>query len=227
MATDVSSESALLFDLDGVLVDSYLPITGCINHVLEEHELPRRPPESLRRFIGPPLGLAFAEMTGTAPDSPLVASCLAAYRSRYAVVSLRETTVVPGIADVVDGLAGQFRLAVATSKPLAYAEPLLEVLGLRYLFTTVSGPDVTGETEGKAQTIAKALAALGHPTRSLMIGDRSFDIVGARTHALPSIGVTWGIGDREELECAGADVIIDAPGELPGVAIRLLNGAQR
>jgi len=222
----MSSESALLFDLDGVLLDSYLPITGCINHVLEEHALPRRAPESLRRFIGPPLGLAFAEMTGAAPNSPLVTSCLAAYRSRYRAVSLRETTVMPGVADVLERLAGQFRLAVATSKPLAYAEPLLEVLGLRHLFTAVSGPDVTGETEGKAQTIAKALAALGHPTRSVMIGDRSFDIRGARTHAIPAIGVTWGIGDREELEGAGADAIIDEPGELPGVVTRLLNGDQ-
>jgi phosphoglycolate phosphatase len=219
--------SALLFDLDGVLVDSRAAITECINHALTGHGLPRRSPESLYRFIGPPSAAAFAEITGAPPGSPLVASCVAAYRSRYAVTSLRDTTVIPGVEEVVTRLARDFRLAVATSKPLAFAEPLLEALGLRPLFTAVAGPDVTVQGEDKSRTIARALVALGHPEKAVMIGDRSFDILGARAHSLPSIGVTWGVGDRRELEAAGADAIIEKPGELPGAATCLLNDSRR
>lgn len=218
-------EAALLFDLDGVLVDSRVAITDCINHALAEHGLPGRSPESLRRYIGPPLAAAFVEMTGEAPDSALVASCVAAYRSRYATASLRDTTVIPGIAETVASLARHVRLAVATSKPVAFAEPLLQQLGLRRFFTAVAGPDATVQGEDKAQTIAKALAALGHPERAVMVGDRSFDILGARARAIRSIGVTWGIGGREELEAAGADTVINTPAQLPGAATRLLNGA--
>jgi phosphoglycolate phosphatase len=217
--------AALLFDLDGVLVDSRSAITGCINHALSEHGLPCRPPESLWQFIGPPLPTAFVAMTGHPPDSPLVASCVAAYRTRYVTASLRETTVMPGVVEVVAALAEQFRLAVATSKPRAFAEPLLEALGLRHFFTAVAGPDVNQESENKAQTIANALAALGNPESAVMVGDRSFDILGARAHSLRSIGVTWGIGDRDELVAAGADAVIDAPRELPGTATSLLHGS--
>jgi phosphoglycolate phosphatase len=119
-----SENGAVLFDLDGVLVDSRGPITACINHALVAHGLAVRPREALVKFIGPPLASAFAELTGEPPDSPLVASCVGAYRTRYADVSLRETTVVPGIARVLTELGRRYRLAVATSKPVAFAEPL-------------------------------------------------------------------------------------------------------
>lgn len=219
----LSSESVLLFDLDGVLVDSRVAITACINHALAEHDLPCRSLESLQRFIGPPLPAAFVELTGDAPDSPLVASCLASYRNRYATASARDTSVIPGVADVLQGLARHLRLAVATSKPLAFAEPLLQTLGLRHFFAAVAAPDVAAQSEDKAQTIAKALAALRGPDRAVMVGDRSFDILGARALSLPSIGVTWGIGDRRELEAAGADLVIDTPGQLADAATSLLN----
>jgi phosphoglycolate phosphatase len=218
------SKSALLFDLDGVLVDSRVAITGCLNHALAEHGLPCRAPEALQRFIGPPLAMAFVELTGEAPESALVSSCVAAYRTRYATASLRDTTVIPGVAEAVAGLARHFRLAVATSKPVAFAEPLLESLGLRHFFTAVAGPDLQPQSEEKAQTIAKALAELGHPERAVMVGDRSFDILGARLHSLPSVAVTWGIGSREELEGAGADAVIDHPAQLFGAAVALLTG---
>lgn len=219
-----SSGSALLFDLDGVLVDSRVAITSCINHALVEHGLPRRSPDSLQRFIGPPLATAFVEMTGETLDSALVASCVAAYRSSYAAASLRDTTVTPGIAEMLPRLAGHFKLAVATSKPLAFADPLLRTLGLRHFFSAVAGPDLQTQTEDKAQTITKALAALGRPELAVMVGDRSFDILGAHAHSLLAIGVTWGIGGRAELEAAGADAVIDKPSELLAAACGLLNG---
>jgi phosphoglycolate phosphatase len=114
-------------------------------------------------------------------------------------------------------------VAVATSKPLAFAEPLLRSLGLRTFFTAVAGPDLSVRGESKASTIAAALKMLGQPRGAVMVGDRSHDIVGARAHSLPTIGVTWGIGDAAELREAGAGSIVDAPAEL-AESVRVLLG---
>jgi phosphoglycolate phosphatase len=213
--------SVILFDLDGVLVDSRRPITRCINHALASNGLPEHPPETLARFIGPPLIGAFAELTGRPADSPLVLSCVAAYRALYAEVSLRETEVVPGIHDVLGDLAERYRLAVATSKPLAFAEPLIDALGLRPFFELCAGPELDASGEAKAVTIAAALERLGSRW-ALMVGDRGLDIVAAHACGLPGIGVTWGIGRREELEAAQPDALVEAPRELPE-AIRSLD----
>ena len=94
----------------------------------------------------------------------------------------------------VAALARHYKLAVATSKPLAFADPLLQALGLRHFFSAVAGPDLRAQTEDKAQTISNALAALGNPERAVMVGDRFFDIRGARARSVLAIGVTWGIG---------------------------------
>jgi phosphoglycolate phosphatase len=100
---------SVLFDLDGVLVDSRVAITGCINHALLEHELPVRPAQALQRFIGPSLADAFAEITGHPADSAFVASCLSSYRARYAEASLRETVVTAGIEIALGELAQRYR----------------------------------------------------------------------------------------------------------------------
>jgi phosphoglycolate phosphatase len=214
---------AVIFDLDGVLVDSRAAITSAINHALAAQGLPRRPEAELHRFIGPPLAVAFAELTGQPVDSAAVAACVTAYRERYAHTSLCETEVVPGMPKALADLERHgHRLAVATSKALALAEPLLVALGLRDRFDTVAGPDLMARTEDKAATIGTALAALGAPDRAVMVGDRSFDIVGARAHGLTSVGVTWGIGSAEELTAARADAIIDAPAQLPPIVDDLL-----
>jgi phosphoglycolate phosphatase len=209
-----SRHACVLFDLDGVLVDSRAAITGCINHALVDHGLPARPAEELHRFIGPSLADSFAELVGHAPDSALVASCLGSCRARYAEASLQETVVAPGIETALAELARRHRLGVATSKPRAFAEPLLTALGLRPFFTAVAGPDLSVKGESKADTIAAALAMLGNPPRAVMVGDRSHDIAGAQARLLPSIGVTRGIGSRKELEDAGAELIVDVPAEL-------------
>ena len=212
------SRDAVLFDLDGVLVDSRAPITGCLNHALAAHGLQERPPAELERYIGPALVHAFGELTGSAADGALVLSCVRAYRERYAEASLRDTTVVPGIAEALADLATDHVLAVATSKPVAFAEPIIAAVGLRDCFGVVAGPELSARAQSKAETIASALAALESPP-AVMVGDRSHDVVGARANRLPCVGATWGIGSEEEL--SGADCLVDAPAALPEAVRRL------
>jgi phosphoglycolate phosphatase len=209
------ADAVVLFDLDGVLADSRAAITGCLNDALAAHGIPRRDPADLYRHIGPPLPLAFAEIVGAPHDSDLVAACIASYRERYAVASLTDTDAFPGIAEAVAALAGAgHRLGVATSKPRAFAEPLLETLGLRSFFAVVAAPDLDLTAQSKTETVRQALAALD-ADRGAMVGDRSFDMIAARTHGLRAVGVGWGIGSHDELTAAGADVIVATPAEVP------------
>ena len=208
-------DGVVLFDLDGVLADSRAAITGCLNAALVASGLPARPPAELYRFIGPPLPLAFAEITGEHPGCDLVAALVEGYRMRYASASLTDTVVTPGIADALDILRAAGRtLGVATSKPGSFAEPVLDALGLRDCFEVVAGAALDVPPEDKTTTVGRALSAMG-ATAGVMVGDRSFDMVAARAHGLRAIGVGWGIGSRAELVAAGAERIVATPAELP------------
>jgi phosphoglycolate phosphatase len=212
--------TTVIFDLDGVLVDSRAVFLRCVNHAFEKLGLPARPDAELLPYIGPPFPYAFGELLGVAHDAPIVAACIDGYRERYKDASLTETTISPGIPEALEALDGR-RLAVATSKPRAFAEPILEALGLREHFAVVAGPELSERAEPKTETLGRALHELG-PTRAVMVGDRSFDVVAAHAHALPAIGVTWGIGTPRELHDAGAERIIEDPRELSRTAADLL-----
>jgi len=211
--------NAVIFDFDGVLVDSYRAVTGAINAALAEHGLPAREPAELRHFIGPPTFTAFSELTGEPPESDAVAAIVATYRERYAAVYLTSTPVFEGVVEMLDALARRMPLAVATSKSALFAEPLLEELGLAGYFAVVVAAAADDAADDKTAIVGRALDALDR-AEAVMVGDRSFDIVAARAHGLPAIGVSWGIGSVEELRAAGAEVIVDAPGEL----VALLDG---
>jgi phosphoglycolate phosphatase len=211
--------TAVIFDFDGVLVDSYRAVTGAINAALLEHGLPAREPAELRHFIGPPTFTAFSELTGEPPESDAVAAIVATYRERYAAVYLTSTPVFEGVVPMLEELSARMPLAVATSKSVVFAEPLLDALGLERYFAVVAAAAADDTADDKTAIVARALHALDR-AGAVMVGDRSFDIVAARAHGLPAIGVSWGIGSVEELRAAGASVIVDDPGEL----VALLDG---
>jgi phosphoglycolate phosphatase len=207
---------AVIFDFDGVLVDSVAPVTSSINAALREHGLPERPPSQLRALIGPPTFSAFSELLGRPPRDPRVAEVVATYRAHYEAAYLTQTEVFEGVPAMLEELSRDQALAVATSKSSDFAQPLLDVLGLAPFFTVVAAADPRTADDDKSAIVARALAALGE-NAGAMVGDRSFDMVAARSHALRAVGVGWGIGTEEELRAAGAEVIAATPAELVAV----------
>jgi phosphoglycolate phosphatase len=121
--------TTVIFDLDGVLVDSRAVFISCVNHAFTKLGLRTRSDAELEPYIGPPFPYAFGELLGVVHDAPIVTACIDGYRERYKTASLTETTVAPGIPEALDALAGR-RLAVATSKPKAFADPLLDAMGI-------------------------------------------------------------------------------------------------
>lgn len=184
-----------------------------MNRALVAHGRPERPLAELHALIGPPTAVSFSGLLGVEQDDPEVGELVAIYRGFYRESALAETTLQPGIADVVAELAERRRLAVATSKAKQLAEPILEAVGLRSYFEVVAGPDIGDLHEDKAATATRALRELGAETAPL-VGDTRYDVLAAVALGLPPIGVTWGIGTEAELREAGAEVIVDEPREL-------------
>ena len=214
---DLSATDAVLFDLDGVLVDSRTAFVASVNAALAEHGLPARGAEELHPYLGPPLHRTFASLgAGEEQVDALVVS----YRARYRTTMAAESAVFDGIPEALERLSATMPLVVATSKSRALAEPLLEQMGLRERFQAVYGPSLQARDEAKSLTIARALEGLPHARRPVMVGDRKFDVLGARAHELPCVGVLWGIGSERELREAGAVALVGEPAEL----VELLGG---
>lgn len=207
--------AGVLFDLDGVLVDSRVAISRSMNHALQTCGLEAWPEVRLHPLIGPPLHDAFGEVLAAQGGDPeLVDACVARYRERYTRACVEETLANAGIAETLQTLTGRLALGVATSKPEAFAVPILETLGLARFFGSVVGPSLDARGEPKTRTVARALQALGAAGAVAMVGDRLHDVLAGRANGLATIGVTWGIGSRDELRDAGADHVVDAPAEL-------------
>jgi phosphoglycolate phosphatase len=215
----------VLFDLDGCLVDSTEAITTCLNTTLASFGLPQRPVDELRWMIGPPLPDGMERLLAEA-NAPVEwrDEAIVRYRAHYREVSLTATRTIDGIPAVLEELADQAVMLVVTSKPRVFARPILATLGLDGHFRDVFGPDADSAAEPKTVTLARALESpyvtqlsaktVNRSESMWMVGDRHHDIDAGKAHGVGTIGVTWGAGDRAELESAGADAIIDAPDEL-------------
>ncbi|MBQ8747393.1 MAG: HAD-IA family hydrolase [Clostridia bacterium] len=207
------SLKAILFDLDGTLTDSGPGIMHCLELALTEMGEPVPPKEILRLFVGPPLTEAFAEHCGM--DLPRAEEAIRVYRKHYSAGGLFENTVYPGIPELLETLCGfGLPLYLATSKPEHYARAIMEHFDLAKYFTYIGGALTDGKRREKAEVIAYVLETTGIPAdECVMIGDRKYDVEGAASFGIPTLGVTWGYGSKEELLTAGASWIADSTGE--------------
>ena len=210
----MNAATLCLFDLDGTLIDSEPGILGSIRHAFARVGAAVPADPVLRGWIGPPFQHTFPSALGD--DPVLVEAAIAAYREHYLDQGWARHAIYPGIAELVDTLAAAgCMLGVVTAKPLPQARKVIESLPFAGRFARVYGPESDHAHAGKAPLIARALADFGvAAAAAAMIGDRRYDIEGARANHVAGIGVLWGFGDRAELEQAGAHAIAQAPEEL-------------
>ncbi|MBQ4052497.1 MAG: HAD family hydrolase [Clostridia bacterium] len=202
----------ILFDLDGTLTDPGLGITNSILYAFEKFGLPLPPREELYSYIGPPLIDSFQKNCGvTLQDAKKL---LDLYREYFAPKGLFENTVYPGVAETLKQLnENGLRLYLATSKPEPFAKQILEHFDLMQYFTFVGGSTMDETRTDKAEVIAYVLDANQlDPAKTLMVGDRKYDVEGGHSCRLSVAAVLYGYGDEAEL--AGADYLLSTPQEL-------------
>jgi len=209
----------VFFDLDGTLTDSSEGILESLKYMMNKLSL-RIPNETiLASFIGPPLRDSLLTVYGLENEEAKIAETI--YREYFAEKGIHRLCVYPDIKKMLNELSSDYLLAVATSKPEIYAKQIVAEIGLTEYFFDIFGADLDGQRAKKADVIAYALNKLD-TLEAVMIGDRKFDILGAKANNLSSIGVLYGFGSRDELVNAQADIVVDSVSELTDAVRKLI-----
>ena len=216
-----------LFDLDGTLTDPREGITKSVQYALQAFGIEEPDLKKLEPFIGPPLKDSFIEFYGFTGEE--AERAIAVYRERFAPVGIFENQVYPGIPQMLERLYRRgTRLAVASSKPIGFVKQILAHFDIEKYFDVVVGSELDGTRGTKEEVVEEALGRLGILTmpvterhvRCAMIGDRKFDIQGARACGLTSVGVRFGFAEEGELEEAGAEYIAETVAGLAEFLLR-------
>ena len=200
----------ILFDLDGTLTDPALGITNSIMHAIKKMNLEPQKREDLYVFIGPPLHESFMNFFHLSSQEADLA--VENYREYFSVHGLFENDPYPHINEILADLKNKgYQIALATSKPEIYAKQILEKFDMAQYFDIIKGSKLNDRTENKTRIMKEAMDFFNDDdlTRYVMVGDRKFDMLGAKELGIDSIGVTYGYGSRQELEESQATIIID------------------
>ena len=193
---------SILFDLDGTLTDSGEGIMKSAVYALSHYGIPEPPEEVMRTFVGPPLDASFIRL-GVPKEK--AAEAIGIYRSRYLPIGRFENYPYDGIRELLEQLlADGHKLYVATSKPEWMAKEILEYFDLAKYFTMICGASTDFSRNSKEAVIAHLLEECGVQEKPIMVGDTAYDVIGAKAHGIPCVGVSWGYGLTEDMEKAGA-----------------------
>ena len=203
---------SILFDLDGTLTDSGEGIMNCAIFTLSHYGIPTPTDAELRTFVGPPLTESFARF-GVPEDQ--LEEAVRVYRSRYLPIGKFENHPYPGVRELLEKLkANGHALFVATSKPEATSIEILQHFGLDGYFEKICGASTDFSRNSKEAVIAYLLDSCGARDNAVMVGDTAYDVIGAKAHGIPTIGVSWGYGLVEDMVSAGATAIAYTMDEL-------------
>ena len=219
-------KKAVIFDFDGTLCDTGVGVKKSAKYALDAFNISAPEWEELDFFIGPPLLVTFQErFEQSAADAERLVK---KYRERYTNIGLYESEFYDGIAQLLQRLKNDgILLGIASSKPINYVEELLIKADLRDMFDCVSAVSFNADCESKQNIIDRCLGELGvEPSEALMVGDRFYDIDGARECGVDSVGVLWGFGTKFELIESGAKYIIDKIDDVENIALGLYEATE-
>ena len=200
---------AILFDLDGTLLDTLEDMADALNRTMDRFQLPHRSLREVRSFVGNGAKRLVELATGTEGDR--LAEILAVYKADYDRNYLIKTAPYPGIMALLDRLHEEGRLVgIVSNKPDSTVQSLSDAL-----FEGKADISV-GERAGirrkpAPDTVLAAMEALGvTKAEAVYVGDSEVDVMTARAAGVPCISVTWGFRDRDVLEDAGAETFADS-----------------
>ena len=211
---------AVLFDWDGTVADTRPGIFNSVRYAIGQYGIADRPDDELRYFIGPPLYDGFEHVFGVSPE--LANELTDTYRVYYRDKGIFECNVYDGVGDLLRELhdAG-VKTAVVSSKPKEFLDRLVEHFGLAEHLDAVVGPAMDNHNSNKTVLVNQALKELMLlPSTVAMIGDRHFDMEGAKAAGVNAVGVLYGYGTEEELCAAGADAVCEQVVDLRGFLLQ-------
>ena len=203
----------VLFDLDGTLTDPKLGFDRSVRFALSKLNIEFESDTSFESYIGPPLHDTFRKLCGNDGSAE---EAISIYRERYSEIGLFENELYEGIQESLERILGTAKsIHVVTSKPTIFSNRIIKHFGLDKYFNVVFGSNLDGSLSDKTELLNHVLEMQGFaPHDAVMIGDRRFDMIGAKNHCIRAIGVLWGYGSEEELRDAGADGICSHPKEI-------------
>lgn len=217
--------AAIVFDLDGTLIDSAADVGAAVNRVLADEGLPALPPALTRSLMGEGGKVTISRAFALA-NRPLDEAALSALTRRF-VAYYRErpaehTVLYPEVRRTLEALrADGLRLAVCTNKFEQPARDVLQALGVMPLFDDVAGADTFAVRKPDPGHVRELLARMGLPgAPAVMVGDSIHDIHAGQGAGLPVIAVSWGYS-TEPVAGLGADAVIDSFAEIPALLPKL------
>ena len=197
----------ILFDLDGTLTYSHPGIYRCLRYALESLGKPAPTDAQLRPCVGPPLTYSFSVLFGLSESETELA--VKKYREQYSQKGMFENEPIPGAKEMLRALSeAGYALAVATSKPKIFAERIVEKFGFTPFLSAVAGSGTDGSLPTKADVIREAMRLLNAPAGlCLMVGDQTYDAIGARACGVDFAGLDIGYAEKGELEKQNPDYL--------------------
>ncbi len=218
-----AAPKALLFDLDGTLVDSAPDIATALDATLLQLQLPPAGEPAVRMWIGSGAAMllrrALANATGCTPElvpAALFQAGLDAFFDHYQAGCCGATAAYPGVAPALQGLQARgIGMACVTNKPIRFTTPLLRYLELEDFFSVVLGGDSLAQKKPDPAPLRVAAERLGLPLGAcLMVGDSATDVSAARNAGIGVIAVSYGYSRGVEAAQLGADAVVDSLLEL-------------
>ena len=208
---------AVIFDLDGTLLDTLGDIAESANRVLEARGFPVHPQEAYRRFVGDGSKILITRALPEAQRTPQrIEACLQAFIRDYNNNWDRATRPYDGMVDLLQGLETRnTRMAVVTNKPHQFTTVMMEHYFASSPFDPILGQRDHIPKKPDPQQALAAAAHMGIPAaQCIFLGDSAVDMQTAQRAGMQAVGAAWGFRDVPELVQAGAGAVIDHPLEL-------------